>query len=67
MTLEQWFDHRREAVARVVARYPVGEVPVDMRGVCESSGYCACRCAGCLGGRHQCPHRRGCHKNCRSV
>lgn len=61
---------RAELVARVVARHQDDEttdMPVDMRGPCSSSGYCGCNCRPCLGGIHRCGHRKGCHKQCRSL
>ena len=37
---------------------------VPQSRVCNSTGYCGCTCRNCLGGRHRCGHRKGCHKNC---
>lgn len=60
--------HRQELVARVVHRHQDVDVPVEMRGVCEYSGWCGCRCTPCrVGIAHRCGHRKGCHKNCRSL
>lgn len=59
--------HRAELVAQVVARHQEGDAPVEMRGVCEYSGWCGCRCRDCLGGRHPHPHKRDCHVGCRGL
>jgi len=58
---------RNEVIAEVVARVNDGEAVAGLGRVCESSGYCGCRCRNCLGGRHKCGHRKQCHVMCKSL
>lgn len=70
--LAEQFSRRADLVAQVVARHHqdvevVSDVLAEMRGACESSGYCGHRCAQCLRGIHRCGHKRGCHVLCKSL